>query len=139
MPQCLDKNRLSAPRFSRERTKGSGLDQMRGRRRKGNYKTRGKRSREQRRRWFEWEWKWGMKEGRNQGGENKRAEMADENDDAYAFPILSRPNQPPAGTFCLSRPPQMTERRLSPKESFLSAARNEHADLQVHFVLPFFL
>ena len=91
MPQCLDKNRLSAPRFSRERTKGSGLDQMRGRRRKGNYKTRGKRSREQRR-WLEWEWKWGMMEGRNQGGENKRAEMADD-DDAYAFPILSRPNR----------------------------------------------
>ena len=63
-----------------------------------------------------------MMEGRNQG-ENIRAEMADD-DDAYAFPILSRPNQPPAGTFCFcsSRPPQMTERRLSPKESFLPAA-----------------
>ena len=29
-----------------------------------------------------------MMEGRNQGWENKRAEMADD-DDAYAFPILS--------------------------------------------------
>ena len=43
--------------------------------------------RESSERWLEWEWKWGMMEGRNQGEENKRAEMA------YAFPILSRPNR----------------------------------------------